>query len=186
MRNIAIIGTGYIGLVTALGLSELGNKVICVDIDEEKIHLLNQGISPIYEEGISELLERNIKEKRISFTTDFELAVGESEIVFICVNTPSKDDGEVDLSQVISSAKSISKFLKNKKIIAIKSTIPVGTLVKIREIFNKEGKKEGEDYELAVVPEFLREGRAVKDFFNPSRIVIGAEKDYVVNNLKEL
>lgn len=186
MKNIGIIGTGYIGLVTALGLAEFGNKVICLDIDEEKIKLLNQGISPIHEEGIEELLNRNIKEKRIYFTTNFQDAVENSEIIFICVNTPSKDDGEVDLSQVISSAKSISKFLKNRKIIAIKSTVPIGTLAKIREIFSKEGKKEGEDYELAVVPEFLREGKAIYDFFNPSRIVIGAEKDYVINSLKEI
>jgi UDPglucose 6-dehydrogenase len=186
MKNIGIIGTGYIGLVTALGLAEFGNKVICLDIDEEKIKLLNQGISPIHEEGIEELLNRNIKEKRIYFTTNFQDAVENSEIIFICVNTPSKDDGEVDLSQVISSAKSISKFLKNRKIIAIKSTVPIGTLAKIREIFSKEGKKEGEDYELAVVPEFLREGKAIYDFFNPSRIVIGAEKDYVIKSLKEI
>uniref|UniRef100_A0A7C3MI54 UDP-glucose 6-dehydrogenase n=1 Tax=Dictyoglomus thermophilum TaxID=14 RepID=A0A7C3MI54_DICTH len=186
MRNVGIIGTGYIGLVTALGLAEVGNRVICLDIDEEKINLLKKGISPIHEEGIEELLNRNIKEKRIFFTTDFQETIEKSEIIFICVNTPSKEDGEVDLSQVISSAKSISKFLKNRKIIAIKSTIPIGTLSKIREIFSKEGKKEGDEYELAIVPEFLREGKAVYDFFNPSRIVIGAEKDYVINSLKDL
>ncbi len=185
-RKIAIIGTGYIGLVTTLGLSELGNRVICVDIDEEKISLLNQGISPIYEEGVSELLERNIKEKRISFTKNFKEGVENSEIIFICVNTPSKDNGEVDLSQVISSAKELAPHLKDRKIVSIKSTIPIGALSKIKEIFEKEGKKEKKDYEIAVVPEFLREGSAVKDFFSPSRIVIGVEDEEIANILKGL
>lgn len=185
-RKIAIIGTGYIGLVTALGLSELKNNVICVDIDEEKISLLNQGISPIYEEGISELLKKNIKEKRIFFTNSYREGIEDSEIIFICVNTPSKDDGEVDLSQIIYSAKELAPYLKNRKIVAIKSTIPVGALLKVRDIFEREGKNEGKDYEIAVVPEFLREGNAIRDFFNPSRIVIGTEKEDIAEILKDL
>jgi UDPglucose 6-dehydrogenase len=185
-KNIGIIGTGYIGLVTSLGLSKLGNKVICMDVDEDKISLLKKGISPIYEEGITELLYESLREKRIIFTTNFEDVVKNSEILFICVNTPPKENGEVDLSQVISSTKSIAKFIERRKIIAIKSTIPVHALSKIREILNKEGKTEGEDYELAVVPEFLREGSAIKDFFNPSRIVIGAEKEDVAEIIKEI
>ncbi|HOL55403.1 MAG TPA: UDP-glucose/GDP-mannose dehydrogenase family protein [bacterium] len=176
---IAIIGTGFVGLTTGAGLSELGNKVICVDIDEGKISSLSNGYVPIYEEGLFELVERNRKLHRLFFTTDIEEATNSSDIIFICVGTPSKDDGDVDLSQIISAVEGISNSLNSYKIIAIKSTIPVGTLELVEGILGKKDKIKGRDYDLAVVPEFLREGKAVYDFFNPTRIVIGADKDDV-------
>lgn len=183
---IAIIGTGFVGLTTGAGLSELGNKVICVDIDERKINSLSNGYVPIYEEGLSELVERNKKLARLTFTTDITEAVRLSDIIFICVGTPSKENGEVDLSQVISAVEGISTSLNSYKIIAIKSTVPVGTLELIESILSKENKLKGRDYDLAVVPEFLREGKAVYDFFNPTRIVIGAEKEDVSKILAEI
>ncbi|HOP94372.1 MAG: UDP-glucose/GDP-mannose dehydrogenase family protein [Dictyoglomaceae bacterium] len=186
MEKVGIVGTGYIGLVTALGLADLGNRVICMDIDEEKIQELQRGVPPIKEERIDELLERNLKEKKLSFTTEIEDLVSFSDLIFICVNTPSKDDGSVDLSQVISAFQDLGKIIKTKKIIGIKSTIPIGTLEKIREILEKEGKKEGYEYELAIVPEFLREGKAVYDFFHPSRIVIGTYNKEVAERIKNL
>lgn len=183
---IAIVGTGFVGLATGAGLAELGNRVICVDIDKEKISNLSNGYVPIYEEGLNELIERNRRLNRIFFTTDIEEAVNLSDIIFICVGTPSKEDGEVDLSQVISAVKGISSALNSYKIIAIKSTIPVGTLELIENIFSKSNKIRGKDYDLAVVPEFLREGKAVYDFFNPTRIVIGADKESVSKTLAEI
>lgn len=184
--RIAIVGTGFVGLATGVGLAELGNRVICVDIDEEKIDNLNNGHVPIYEEGLDDLIERNKKLNRIFFTTDIEEAVNLSDIIFICVGTPSRENGEVDLSQVISAIEGIGRTLNSYKIIAIKSTIPVGTLELIEDILSKKGKIKGKDYDLAVVPEFLREGKAVYDFFNPTRIVIGADKESVSKVLEEI
>ncbi|MGC8971885.1 MAG: UDP-glucose dehydrogenase family protein [bacterium] len=184
--RIAIIGTGFVGLATGAGLSELGNEVVCVDIDKDKIIGLNNGYVPIYEDGLSELIEKNRRLGRIFFTTDIGLAVRSSKIIFICVGTPSKEDGEVDLSQVISAAEGIGDFLDSYKIIAIKSTIPLGTLDVIEDILKRKGKAKGKDYDLAVIPEFLREGRAVYDFFNPTRIIIGADKESVDKILTEI
>jgi len=184
--RIAIVGTGFVGLATGAGLSELGNEVICVDIDEDKIASLANGYVPIYEDGLSDLIEKNRKLGRISFTTDIGLAVRSSNVIFICVGTPSKEDGEVDLSQIISATESIGNFLDNYKIITIKSTIPIGTLDVIEDILKKKGRVKGKDYDLAVVPEFLREGRAVYDFFNPTRIVIGADKENVDKILTDI
>lgn len=186
MAQIGIIGTGYIGLVTGLGLSEFGNNVICMDIDKDKIENLQNGISPIREKDIDELLIKNLKNKRISFTLDIKELLSQSEIIFICVNTPPKEDGNVDLSQIITVTHNIAQNIKSKKIIVIKSTIPIGTLEKISQIFDKYEKKKNIDYELAVVPEFLREGNAVYDFFHPSRIVIGAENLETAEKIKEL
>lgn len=186
MKKIGIIGTGYIGLVIVLGLADFGNQVICLDIDDEKIEQLRKGISPIKEKDIDELLRRNIEKNRIKFTKDIQELISNSEIIFICVNTPPKEDGSVDLSQVISVSESLAKNLKDKKIIAIKSTIPIGILEKINQIFENYGKKKNQDFEIAFIPEFLREGNAVYDFYNPSRIVIGAENPEIIEELKKL
>lgn len=186
MEKIGIIGTGYIGLVTALGLCEFGNNVICMDIDLEKIESLRKGISPIKEKGIEELLKRSLENQRIKFTSDIKELTSQSDIIFICVNTPPKEDGNVDLSQIITAFENIASNIKDKKIIAIKSTVPLGTLEKIQKIFEKYGKKKNVDYELAIVPEFLREGNAVYDFFNPYRIVIGAENLETIERIKKL
>ncbi|MCX7720296.1 MAG: nucleotide sugar dehydrogenase [Dictyoglomus thermophilum] len=186
MRKIGIVGTGYIGLVTGLGLADFGNKVTCFDVDYEKIEKLKNGISPIKEKNIDELLKRNIENKRITFTTNIQELLENSEIIFVCVNTPPKEDGNVDLSQIISVSENLAQNIKDKKIIAIKSTVPIGTLEKITLIFEKYSKRKDKDFELAVVPEFLREGNAVYDFFNPSRIVIGAENPETIEKLKEV
>jgi len=186
LRKIGIVGTGYIGLVTGLGLADFGNKVTCFDVDYEKIEKLKNGISPIKEKNIDELLKRNIENKRITFTTNIQELLENSEIIFVCVNTPPKEDGNVDLSQIISVSENLAQNIKDKKIIAIKSTVPIGTLEKITLIFEKYGKRKDQDFELAVVPEFLREGNAVYDFFNPSRIVIGAENPETIEKLKEV
>lgn len=186
LRKIGIVGTGYIGLVTGLGLADFGNKVTCFDVDHEKIEKLKNGISPIKEKNIDELLKRNLENKQITFTTNIQELLENSEIIFVCVNTPPKEDGNVDLSQVISVSENLAQNIKDKKIIAIKSTVPIGTLEKITLIFEKYGKRKDQDFELAVVPEFLREGNAVYDFFNPSRIVIGAENPETIEKLKEV
>ncbi|MBC7321380.1 UDP-glucose/GDP-mannose dehydrogenase family protein [bacterium] len=184
--KIAIIGTGFVGLATGAGLAELGNEVICADVNKDKIDSLNNGYLPIYEDGLPELINKNKKLGRISFTTDIALAVKASDIIFVCVGTPSEENGEVDLSQIESATVSIGEVLDRYKIIAVKSTIPIGTLDLMEDILEREGKVKGRDYDLAVVPEFLREGRAVYDFFNPTRIVIGTDKESVDKILTEI
>lgn len=185
-HRISIIGTGFVGLATGAGLAELGNEVICVDVDRDKIDSLNNGYVPIYEDGLSELINKNRRLSRIYFTIDIALAVKSSDIIFLCVGTPSNENGEVDLSQIESATEDIGKFMDRYKIIAIKSTIPIGTLELMEDILKREGRIRGDDYDLAVVPEFLREGRAVYDFFNPTRIVIGADKEKVDKILTEV
>ncbi|MBC7189133.1 UDP-glucose/GDP-mannose dehydrogenase family protein, partial [Candidatus Aerophobetes bacterium] len=176
----------YVGLVTGAGLAELGNSVFCVDIDEEKIKKLKNGFVPFYEEGLKELILKNRKEKRLFFTTSLEKGVSLSEIVFIAVGTPSKETGEADLSHVIKVAEDLSCLISTYKIIAIKSTVPVGTLELFTEILQKKGKIKGRDFDIASMPEFLREGSAVYDFFHPSRIVIGCDNPQVSKILEEI
>lgn len=173
-KNICVIGTGYVGLVTAVGLADFGNHVIGVDIDVEKINMLQKGQSPIYETGIEKYLIRNIKSGRLHFTTDIDNAVRDSEVVFIGVGTPSKTDGEADLSQVINVADTISSNIRKYKVIVTKSTVPVGTnrMLKDRIAGNTDT-----DFDIVSNPEFLREGKAVLDFFNPDRVIIGCESD---------
>lgn len=184
--RISIIGTGFVGLATGAGLAELGNEVICADVDSNKIDSLNNGFVPIYEDGLVEIINKNKRLGRIAFTTDIALAVKSSDIIFLCVGTPSEENGEVDLSQIESATESIGDTLDSYKIIAIKSTIPIGTLELMEDILKRKGRLRGEDYDLAVVPEFLREGRAVYDFFNPTRIVIGADNEKVDKILTEI
>ncbi len=186
--KVAMIGTGYVGLVNGVGLANLGNDVFCLDIDQAKIDLLNKGGIPIYEEGLSDLLVRNIREKRIRFTTDAKLAIENSDIIFVCVGTPSSDDGSVDMKYVYEAAKSIGKYINGYKVIVDKSTVPVGTAEKVRQLIKENQKGRGGDYDFDVVssPEFLREGAALKDFFNPDRIVIGAESDRAKNMMLKL
>ena len=174
---ITTIGTGYVGLVTAVGLADFGNEVIGVDIDKEKIEKLKRGIPPIYEPGIEEYLRRNLKSGRLSFTSDIESAIKEADVVFIAVGTPSKDDGDVDLSQVENAVKTIAKNLNKYKIIVTKSTVPVGTN---RWIYNTIREISGTDnFDVVSNPEFLREGKAVYDFFHPDKVVIGYESERV-------
>lgn len=173
--NICVIGTGYVGLVTGVGLAELGNRVICVDVDEGKIDKLKRGIVPFYEKGLEELVRKNLDKKSLFFTTELKEGLENSRIIFIAVGTPSREDGEADLSQVIQVAEDLTSLMQDYKIIVVKSTVPVGTFQLIRKVFTRE-KKEGVDFDIVSNPEFLREGDAVYDFFNPTRIIIGVEK----------
>ena len=171
--KIAVIGTGYVGLVAGTCLADLGNDVICVDIDEQKIGQLKKGILPIYEPGLGDLLKRNLSEKRIQFTTDGDEAIRKSEIIFIAVATPTGKSYEADLSIVEAVAKQIGKNLNGYKVIVIKSTVPVGTTSRVKEIIRTIGKNK--DFDVVSNPEFLREGEAVNDFTFPDRVVIGVE-----------
>ncbi|HUT03251.1 MAG TPA: UDP-glucose/GDP-mannose dehydrogenase family protein [bacterium] len=183
--NICAVGTGYVGLVTGAVFADLGNEVICVDVDKEKIESLKNGIMPIYEPGLREMVTHNARDGRLRFTTDIKEGVRASEIVFICVNTPPKDGGETDLSYVRAVAKSIAEWMDDYKIIVNKSTVPVGTGDLVREIIEKNKHKDV-DFDVVSNPEFLREGSAIKDTLEPDRIVIGAPSKNVAMKLLEL
>jgi UDPglucose 6-dehydrogenase len=173
MRNITVIGTGYVGLVTGTCFADLGNRVVCLDIDETKIEILNSGGVPIYEPGLEEMVRRNVKAGRLSFTTSYQEGLGEVDYAFIAVGTPEGVDGEADLRYVRMAARSIAEVLDHRLIIVNKSTVPVGTGDWVADIVNKHKKA---DVEFAVVsnPEFLREGSAISDFLNPDRVVLGS------------
>lgn len=173
MRNITVIGTGYVGLVSGAGLSDFGNQVICADIDESKIRSLKAGKIPIFEPGLKEIVDRNVKSNRLSFTTDVSKAIRESEVIFIGVGTPEGENGDADLSAIFSVAETIGNNLNNYKIICTKSTVPIGTGAKIISIINK-CKNNDVEFDYVSNPEFLREGAAVQDFLIPNRIVLGA------------
>lgn len=170
--KIAVFGTGYVGLVSGTCMAELGNKVVCVDIDEDKIAGLKEGKMPIYEPGLKELVLKNYEEKRLVFTTNAKKAIEENDIIFICVGTPQKDDGEANLIYIFNVAETIGKHMNGYKVVATKSTVPVGTNHKIQTLINKVTK---EEFDIASIPEFLKEGTAVKDYMNPDRVVIGTE-----------
>ena len=171
--NICVIGCGYVGLVTGAVFADLGNDVIGVDIDKNRVDTLNTGGCPIHEPRLPELLERNLREGRLTFTTSIPEAVSESEIIFICVGTPPAEDGGTDLSQVEAAAADIAGSLHDYKIIVNKSTVPVGTGDFIREVIEKNGVAPT-DFDVVCNPEFLREGQAVRDTLQPERIVIGS------------
>lgn len=175
--KISIVGTGYVGLVTGAGLADKGNDVICVDIVEEKVDKINRGKPPIYEEGLEGLLKKVVDEGTLKATTDTRQAVLESDITFICVGTPSKEDGSIDTSKVEKAAGDIADGLVEKKgyhVVCVKSTVVPGTTDdSILPILERSGKVVGEDVGLAMNPEFLREGKALDDFLDPDRIVIG-------------
>jgi UDPglucose 6-dehydrogenase len=183
--NLTIIGTGYVGLVTGTCFAELGNNVICADNDEKKIAMLNEGGVPIYEPGLEELIKKNCEQKRLTFTTDIDKAVKASEVVFICVGTPPKDDGSADLSGIEKVSQAIAGSINSYKLIVEKSTVPVET-GKWVESTIAAFKKEGTDFDVASNPEFLREGTAIEDFMNPDRVVIGVESKKAEELLREL
>jgi len=170
--KIGVIGTGYVGLVSGVCFSDLGNKVICVDKDTRKVEMLLQGEVPIYEPGLKELIQKNTTEGRLSFTTDISASVQEAEIVIIAVGTPQAPSGEANLQFIEQAAREIAVAMDGYKIIATKSTVPVGTNERIKEII---GELTEYPFDVVSVPEFLREGSAIKDTFHPDRIVIGAE-----------
>jgi len=171
MKKITVIGVGYVGLVTGTCLAEMGNEVIGVDIDKEKIKGLNHGVIPIYEQGLEALVKENVSQKRLSFTTDVSAAVKKSEIIFIAVGTPPMPDGSVNLEYVKSAAASIGENMNGYKVIVNKSTVPIGTGDVVTKIISEKYRGE---FDVVSNPEFLREGTAIVDFMNPDRVVIGS------------
>jgi UDPglucose 6-dehydrogenase len=182
--KICMIGTGYVGLVSGACFADLGNSVLCVDKNIEKINMLNKKKIPIYEPGLKELVNKNYLSGRLKFTSDLGFAVKNSDLIFICVGTPTAKSGSADLSYVFQAAKEISHYIKKYKIIITKSTVPVTTGDKIEKIIsNKKNKKL---FDVASNPEFLREGDAIRDFRFPDRIVVGSSNNKVINKLKLL
>lgn len=172
--KLAIIGTGYVGLVNGAGFANLGNDVICLDIDKAKIDQLSDGVMTIYEPGLEEICQRNLKTGRLTFTTDGIKAVQESDIIFICVGTPENEQQEADLTAVQAAAQTIGRYMNSYKIVVNKSTVPVGTADLVKKIID-QNQQEKMEFDVVSNPEFLREGAAVKDFENPDRIVIGTD-----------
>ena len=183
--KISVIGTGYVGLVTGVVFSDLGNEVVCVDKLEEKVARLRAGEMPIYEPGLEELVLRNVEEGRLSFTTDLEDAVRTSEIIFICVGTPPGEDGSTDMSQVEAAARGIAAAMDRYKVVVNKSTVPVGTGSFVRDVI-ETNRRRNVDFDVVSNPEFLREGSAIQDALNPDRIVIGAPNQVVAMKVLEL
>lgn len=175
--NIAIFGTGYVGLVTGACLADVGHNVTCIDIDKEKIDGLNKGIIPIYEPGLNKVIERTVEKNKLKFTTDTSIKT--ATVVFIAVGTPPDEDGSADLKHVISVAKDIGKQIAGYKVIVTKSTVPVGTSEKVKYAIDEELLKRGVgiEYSVASNPEFLKEGDAIQDFMKPDRIVVGTSDD---------
>ena len=182
-KNIAIIGTGYVGLVTGACLAELGNRVVCIDIDEEKVKKLKKGVIPFYEPGLEKLVTKNIKAKRLFFETNLTQTIQQSEIFFIAVGTPPTENGGADLSYVEKAVEGIGKNLKKYAVIVIKSTVPPGTCKRIKELVKKHCAS---SFDIVSNPEFLREGSAVADFIKPDRIVIGVESKKAEKIMREL
>ena len=183
--NVCVIGTGYVGLVTGAVFSDLGNEVICVDKDESKVARLSEGIMPIYEPGLEEMVKRNMEEKRLSFTTDIAEGVRRSGVIFIAVGTPPKDDGETDLRFVEQVAREIAIHMDSYKVIVNKSTVPVGTGDFVRRTI-MDHRRRTVEFDVVSNPEFLKEGSAISDSLNPERIVIGAPDQNVAMRLLEL
>ena len=177
--NIAIVGTGYVGLVTGACFEDTGVNVTCVDVDENKVEALKQGRVPIYEPGLDELVAKNYKAGRLKFTTSLEEVLNGQDVVFCAVGTPPDEDGSADLKYVLQVARTIGQHLNKYLVVVTKSTVPVGTASKIRNAINEELAKRGADVEFDVAsnPEFLKEGSAIKDFMSPDRVVIGVDSD---------
>ena len=187
--NLAVVGTGYVGLVTGTCFAETGNSVICVDIDKNKIEKMRKGKIPIYEPGLQPIFDRNIKDKRITFTTDLYDAVRKAEVIFLCLPTPQDGDGSADLKYVMSVADDLGLFFKKEpnqgfKVLVDKSTVPVGTSDKVRNAVKKHAPDF--DFDVASNPEFLREGMAVEDFMKPERVVVGTSNERTKKILEQL
>jgi len=183
--NICVIGTGYVGLVTGSCFAEFGLNVTCVDNDEQKIALLQKGTSPIFEPGLEEMVKRNLREGRLVFTTEIDKAVEKSLVIFIAVGTPPKKDGSVDMTYIDEVARKIGENLNGYKVIATKSTVPVGTGERIRKVIQQYERKKV-NFDIVSNPEFLREGAAIEDFMRPNRVVIGAASEQAMAIMKDL
>lgn len=180
--KIAVIGTGYVGLVSGVCFSEFGFEVVCVDNNSQKIDLLNSGGVPIYEPGLNTILRKNINAKRLSFTTSTKDAVSKADIVFIAVGTPSNEDGSANLDYVYGAAGEIAQSIRDEAVLVVKSTVPVGTTAKVKEILRKNGKKTS----VAFNPEFLKEGAAIEDFMHPDRVILGVENEHAKHVLSQV
>ena len=185
MKRITIIGTGYVGLVSGAGISDFGHLVRCLDIDKQKIDLLNDGSIPIYEPGLKMLVARNVNAKRLTFTVDVEDAIKWAEVIFIAVGTPQGENGEADISAVKAVAEQIGKNLNNYKVISTKSTVPIGTGKMIQKIIDEDNLDKIK-YDYCSNPEFLREGAAVRDFLHPNRVVLGSTSGKAFEYLKDV
>lgn len=181
--KIAVVGTGYVGLVVGACLADIGNDVICIDNNKEKVKLLNLGIIPIYEPGLEEKIKTNVKLKRLLFTSDIKTAVEESTVCFISVGTPQNNDGSCDLRYVISASQDIARYMNGYKIIVNKSTVPVGTAEKVSEIMKSITKH---PFDVVSNPEFLKQGNAVYDFLCPDRVIIGSSSKKAINVMKNI
>jgi UDPglucose 6-dehydrogenase len=187
--KITVIGTGYVGLVSGACLADLGNDVVCLDINSEKIQLLNSGVVPIHEPGLHEVIERNVASGRLSFTTDVAASVAHGLVQMIAVGTPSDEDGSADLRYVLDAARSVGKHLTDYKVVVNKSTVPVGTADKVKGAIAAElSQRAAQGLKFSVVsnPEFLKEGAAIEDFNRPDRIVIGADDEQAIQILREM
>lgn len=177
--KIAVVGTGYVGLVTGTCFSEMGTEVYCVDVDKAKIDGLKQGVVPIYEPGLDEMVDRNFKAGRLKFTTDLRECIDEVEVLFCAVGTPPDEDGSADLKYVLDVAREVGQYMNKYLLVVTKSTVPVGTAQKIKRAILEELDKRGVDieFDIASNPEFLKEGAAIKDFMSPDRVVVGIESE---------
>ncbi|WP_199540028.1 UDP-glucose dehydrogenase family protein [Paraburkholderia kururiensis] len=186
--NLTIIGSGYVGLVTGACLADIGNDVFCLDVDARKIDVLNSGGVPIHEPGLQELIARNRKARRLTFSTDVEAAVAHGDVLFIAVGTPPDEDGSADLQYVLAAARNIGRYMNGFKVVVDKSTVPVGTAARVREAIAGELRARGVQHMFSVVsnPEFLKEGAAVEDFTRPDRIVLGCDDDVPGEKAREL
>jgi len=186
--KITVIGTGYVGLVTGTCLAEVGNEVLCLDVDPNKIEILKSGGIPIYEPGLEDMVKRNVAAGRLSFTTDIEESVAFGQIQFIAVGTPPDEDGSADLQYVVAAARNIGRHMSDYKLVVDKSTVPVGTADKVRAALKEELATRGTaiEFNVASNPEFLKEGAAVDDFMKPDRIVIGTDSERATQLLRQL
>ncbi|WP_374319633.1 UDP-glucose/GDP-mannose dehydrogenase family protein [Aquabacterium sp.] len=186
--KVSVVGTGYVGLVTGACLAEMGNDVLCLDVDPNKIRILEEGGIPIHEPGLDAVVARNVKAGRLAFTTDVARAVAHGTIQFIAVGTPPDEDGSADLQYVLAAARNIGRLMTDYKVVVDKSTVPVGTADKVKAAIADELSKRGSDAKFAVVsnPEFLKEGAAVDDFMKPDRIVVGAEDEQAILLMRAL
>jgi len=186
--NITVVGTGYVGLVSGTCLAEVGNHVLCIDIDQDKIDRLNNGEIPIYEPGLEELVQKNVQAGRLTFSSNIKDGVDYGSILFIAVGTPPDEDGSADLKHVLAVASDIGKHMDDFRVVVTKSTVPVGTADKVRDAVSNALKERGASIEFSVVsnPEFLKEGAAVDDFLKPDRIVVGADDDRAIEMMREL
>lgn len=186
--KVTVYGSGYVGLVTGSLLADVGNDVLCVDIDEAKVASLKKGVVPIFEPGLDNVIKRNVESKRLDFTTDMVRAVAHSEMQFIAVGTPPDEDGSADLKHVLQVARTIAENMNDRKLVVTKSTVPVGTGDRVEQEINENLVRMEKSVPFTVIsnPEFLKEGAAIDDFMKPDRIIVGTDDNYAIQRMHEL